>query len=146
MSLPVLTFTFWNYYVLKLLRLETITFSDATLSDINIMLCYVLLQYPGGWLLLEDCFGPWRSMFVCFLMLSSSFLQCISVSVVSRPVNTVNWHENNPPILMAHRCALRQQKWWTEHEKKSWKNNLNIIGGSCLVSIAYWRKGTQVRQ
>ena len=35
----------WNYYVLKLLRLETITFSDATLSDINIVLCYVLSQY-----------------------------------------------------------------------------------------------------
>jgi hypothetical protein len=25
-------FTFWNYYVLKLLCLETITFSDATLT------------------------------------------------------------------------------------------------------------------
>jgi hypothetical protein len=37
-------FTFWNYYVLKLLRLETITFSDATLSDINVVLCYVLSQ------------------------------------------------------------------------------------------------------
>jgi hypothetical protein len=35
----------WNYYVLKLSRLETITFSDATLSDINIVLCYVLSQY-----------------------------------------------------------------------------------------------------
>jgi hypothetical protein len=32
---------FWIYYVLKLLRLETITFSDATLSDINVMLCYI---------------------------------------------------------------------------------------------------------
>jgi len=38
-------FTFWNYYVLKLLRLETITLSDATLSDINIVLFYVLSQY-----------------------------------------------------------------------------------------------------
>jgi hypothetical protein len=38
MSLRFLTFTFWNYYVLKLLRLQTITFSDAMLSDI--MLCY----------------------------------------------------------------------------------------------------------
>jgi hypothetical protein len=37
--------TFWNYYVLKLLCLETITFSDATLSDINVVLCNVLLQY-----------------------------------------------------------------------------------------------------
>jgi hypothetical protein len=30
---------------LKLLHLETITFSDATLNDINIVLCYVLSQY-----------------------------------------------------------------------------------------------------
>jgi hypothetical protein len=35
-------FTFWNYNVLKLLRLETITFSDAMLSGINVVLCYVL--------------------------------------------------------------------------------------------------------
>jgi hypothetical protein len=49
---------FWNYYVLKLLHLETITFSEATLSDINVVLCYVLAQYhivnigiwlPGHW-------------------------------------------------------------------------------------------------
>jgi hypothetical protein len=31
---------FWNSY-----SLETITFSDATLSDINLVLCYVLSQY-----------------------------------------------------------------------------------------------------
>ncbi len=37
-------FTFWKYYILKLLRLETITLSDAMLSDINVVLCYVLLQ------------------------------------------------------------------------------------------------------
>jgi hypothetical protein len=30
---------------LKLLRLETITFSDASLSDINVVLCYILSQY-----------------------------------------------------------------------------------------------------
>ncbi len=44
-SLRFLTLTFWHYYVLKLLRLETITFSDATLHDINVVLCYVLSQY-----------------------------------------------------------------------------------------------------
>ncbi len=33
---------FWNYYVLKLLSLETILFTDATFSEINIVLCYVL--------------------------------------------------------------------------------------------------------
>jgi hypothetical protein len=32
-----LTFTFWNSYVLKLLHLETLTFSDVTLSDINVV-------------------------------------------------------------------------------------------------------------
>ncbi len=34
----------------------------------------------GGWLLLEDAFGPWRSMSVYFLILPSSFPQRISVS------------------------------------------------------------------
>ncbi len=45
MFLSCVMFTFWNSYVMKLLRLETITFSDAMLSDINIVLCYVLSQY-----------------------------------------------------------------------------------------------------
>ncbi len=40
---------------------------------------------------------------------------------------------------MAHRCPLRQKLWRTEHEKK-------IIGSLCLVRIAYWRRGTLVRQ
>ncbi len=44
-SLRFLTFTFWNAYVLKLLRLETLTFNDVTLSDINIVGCHVLSQY-----------------------------------------------------------------------------------------------------
>jgi len=29
----------------ELLHLETITFSDAKLSDINVVLCYILSQY-----------------------------------------------------------------------------------------------------
>jgi hypothetical protein len=32
-----LTFTFWNSYVLKLLRFETLTFSDVTVSDMNVV-------------------------------------------------------------------------------------------------------------
>jgi hypothetical protein len=43
-----LTFTFWNSYVLELLRLETLTFSDVTLSDINVvcvMLRFVAVPY-----------------------------------------------------------------------------------------------------
>jgi hypothetical protein len=42
--------TFCEVYVLEhnvliLLHLETITFSDAGLQDINLVLCYVLSQY-----------------------------------------------------------------------------------------------------
>ncbi len=43
--LSFVMFTLWNPYILKLLHLETSTFSDATLSDINVVLCYVLTQY-----------------------------------------------------------------------------------------------------
>ncbi len=43
--LRFLMFMFWNYDVLELLRLETIAFSDAKLSDINVVLCYVSSQY-----------------------------------------------------------------------------------------------------
>ncbi len=48
-SLRFLTFTFWNSYVLKFLRLETLTFSDVTLSDINVVWCFVLSQYLLRW-------------------------------------------------------------------------------------------------
>ncbi len=43
-----MTFKFCNYYALKLLRSETITFSDVTLSNINVVLFYVLSQYRSG--------------------------------------------------------------------------------------------------
>jgi hypothetical protein len=42
---------------------------------------------PGGWLLFEDAFGPWRSMSVYILMLPSSFPQRISVSCLKSTVN-----------------------------------------------------------
>jgi hypothetical protein len=35
----------WNSYVLELLRFDTLTFSDVTLNDINVVWCYVLSQY-----------------------------------------------------------------------------------------------------
>jgi hypothetical protein len=35
--LRFLTFTFWNSYVLELLRFDPLTFSDVTLSDINVV-------------------------------------------------------------------------------------------------------------
>jgi hypothetical protein len=41
--LSFVMFTFWNSNVLKLLRLETVTFSDATLSDINVLSQYLFL-------------------------------------------------------------------------------------------------------
>jgi hypothetical protein len=41
----VTSLSFFDVYVLKLLRLETFTFSDAMLSDINVVLCYVLSLY-----------------------------------------------------------------------------------------------------
>jgi hypothetical protein len=44
-SLHFLRFTFWNYNILKLLHLATIMISDATLSIINVVLCYVFSQY-----------------------------------------------------------------------------------------------------
>ncbi len=44
-SLRFLTFTFWNFYVLKLLSWETLTFSYVTLIDINVVWCYVMSQY-----------------------------------------------------------------------------------------------------
>jgi hypothetical protein len=33
-----------------------------------------------------------------------------------------------------------------EHGKKTVKHDLNIIGAQSLFSIAYWRRGTSVRQ
>jgi hypothetical protein len=45
MLLRFVMFTFWNYYVLKLLHVETITFSNTMLSDLNVVLCNVLSQY-----------------------------------------------------------------------------------------------------
>jgi hypothetical protein len=43
--LRYVTFTFWYSYVLKLVRLETLTFSDLTFCDMNVVWCYVLSQY-----------------------------------------------------------------------------------------------------
>ena len=67
--LSFVTFTFWNYEVLKLLHLETITFSDATLSDINVVLCYVLSQYPTHVLTVCSSLGKKCSCCVNLLVL-----------------------------------------------------------------------------
>jgi hypothetical protein len=42
---------------LKLLSFETIAFIDATLSDINVVLCYVLSQYLFGTLKIRSEFS-----------------------------------------------------------------------------------------
>jgi hypothetical protein len=60
MSLRFLTFMFWIYYVLKLLILETITFSDASLSDIYVVLCYVLSQYRLQCVCSVTYLGAWH--------------------------------------------------------------------------------------
>ncbi len=63
------------------------------------------------------------------------------------------WGAPNTVIFL----ILRQYYWRTDapcanrsggpnRKKKSAKQNLNIIGAQCLVSIAYWRRGTLVRQ
>ena len=46
--------------------------------------------------------------------------------------NTIGAPMSPAPIVMADRTRK--------------KHNLNIIGAQCLVSIAYWRRGTLVRQ
>jgi hypothetical protein len=43
--LRYVTFTRWHSYVLKLIRLDTLTLSDATLCDVYVVLCYVLSQF-----------------------------------------------------------------------------------------------------
>ncbi len=52
----------------------------------------------------------------------------------------------NPPILLVHRCTLRQYEWRTEHEKKSAKHNWpTMLGQHCLLAEGdigapiYWR-------
>jgi hypothetical protein len=49
--------------------------------------------------------------------------------------NTIGAPMHPAPIGVADRTG-----------KKSAKHNLNIIGAQCLASIAYWRRGTSVRQ
>jgi hypothetical protein len=49
--------------------------------------------------------------------------------------NTIGTPMPPAPIVMADRTR-----------KISVKHNLNIIGAQCLVSIAYWRRGTSVCQ
>jgi len=72
MLLRYVTPPFWNDYVLKLLHLETLTFRDATLSDINVVWCYVLSQNP------KNCF------FVSFQMVSCDISKALAWGKVSQ--------------------------------------------------------------
>ncbi len=54
-----MTFTFWNYYVLKLLRLETIMISDATFCR-SIILCNVHTLVTG----VQDLFSTLKEVAV----------------------------------------------------------------------------------
>ncbi len=80
-SLRFLTFTFWNYNVLKLLRLESITFTDATLSDINFVLCYVLSQYQQN---------TWNQDFSKFFVLVNGRIRILANNWGSR-----SWRRKN---------------------------------------------------
>jgi hypothetical protein len=65
------------------------TFKKKFVKGINCFLKVVgneKLGGSGGWQMLEDGSGPWRSMSVCFLILSSSSIQSISVSNLLRQI------------------------------------------------------------
>jgi hypothetical protein len=59
-------FTFWNYYILKLLRFETISLSDATLSDINFC---VMLRFVAV---------PNERLKMCFIIAGASALRSLA--------------------------------------------------------------------
>ncbi len=82
MSLYILMFTFWNYYILKLLRLETITFSDAMLSDRNLVLCYILSQYHPKVPLPDRSHLAGRYLYGIFTVLESS--HNLTIAVISQ--------------------------------------------------------------
>ncbi len=65
---------------MKLLRLETITFSDATLSDINVVLCFVAV--PGTHIL--------RKLFANFLSNEAEILLVAVVLFGSNPAHPLH--------------------------------------------------------
>ena len=102
---------------------------------------------------------PTRGDRCLFIFLRSCRLFCnIFPFPVCRAQLIGDWYENrrgaqNTIIYL----TIRQYYWRTDapcanimadrtRKKKSAKHYLNIIGAQCLVSIAYWRRGTSVRQ
>jgi hypothetical protein len=61
------------------------------------------LGWSGSWQVFEDCFGPWRSLSVYFLMLPSSFLRSVSVPVCKDKL-IGDWDENR---WGAPKCSVR---------------------------------------
>ncbi len=67
--------TLCEVYVLELLHFETLTFSDATLSDINVVLFYVLSQYRAGYFLIFESIVTFISTLVTlFFQLCHDFI------------------------------------------------------------------------
>jgi hypothetical protein len=84
--------------------------------------------------MLEDGFGPWRSMSVFFFNFVVIFYTIYFHFRLVRNYKTIG--------TATGKASSNGGK---KHEKSA-KNNLNIIGAPCLVSIACWRRGTSVRQ
>jgi hypothetical protein len=104
---------------------------------------------------------PWRSSFICLLILPSSFLWCFSVSAKSI-INRRCSHEQtngancfmsfflpcNEHCLLTHRIVLHYKATRSEQRKKSAKSNFKIIDSEnwttlpinarCLVAPIYW--------
>ncbi len=89
-------FPFWNSYILKHLRLETLTFSDITLIDINVVWCYVLSQYRwhDSQILRYQNHEQWfkclkdNLFYICLLMYSNS------IPLLSVPKTSSTWKAN----------------------------------------------------
>ncbi len=117
-------FTFWNSYVLWLLRLETLTFSDVTLSDINVVWCYVWSQYP-----MNRCYQMWdkrmngahqRHVFLVELlktMLYKTFfvlgsrIPIYSISLNQHYVSTI-WYAIIPRFIKTYLERRHTEKNW----------------------------------
>jgi hypothetical protein len=100
----------------------------------------------------EGCTGP--SMSIIFFMKLSCFLCNIFPFPACKAQLIGEWYENrrgapNPIIFL----IIRQYYWRTEAPcanrnggQNTKKNPRNIIAAPCLVRIAYWRRGTSLRQ
>jgi hypothetical protein len=88
---------------------------------------------------------------------SDSDLPSLITRVQNELTKLSHWFIANKMSLNVRYLTIRQYYWRTDapcanimadrtRKKKSAKHSLNIIGAQCLVNIAYWRRGTSVRQ